>query len=68
MSKKSTSKPKPAPAPRDYTEVARELEETSNDGRFSTYEVTEKKDPRDGDLIVQHRGKPEKRDREKRDR
>lgn len=58
MAKKSS--PVEKPAPRDYTEVARELEETSNDGKFSTYEVTKKNDPRDGDLIIQHRGKPSK--------
>ena len=59
MAKKSKGVPKPAP--RDYTEVAEELEKTSNDGRFSTYEVTEKSDPRDGDLIIQHRGEPNKK-------
>jgi hypothetical protein len=58
MAKKD--KPVPKPAPRDFTEVARELEVTSSDGKFSTYEVTEKADPRDGDLIIQHRGKPSK--------
>ena len=47
-------------SPRDYTEVALEKERTSNDGRFSTYEVTPKKDPRDGDLILQQRGEPSK--------
>lgn len=40
--------------------AARVSEETSNDGKFSTYEVAEKKDPRDGDLILQYRGKPDK--------
>jgi hypothetical protein len=59
MAKKDSRPDKPAP--RDFTEVAREIEETSNDGRFSTYEVTKKSDPRDGDLIVQHRGKPDKK-------
>jgi hypothetical protein len=33
-------------------------QQTSNDGRFSTYEVTPKNDPRDGDLILQYRGAP----------
>ena len=45
---------------RDYTEVAYEKEVTSNDGRFSTYEVAPKNDPRDGDLILQQRGTPDK--------
>ena len=58
MAKKS--QPVEKPGPRDYTEVARELEETSSYGKFSTYEVTKKNDPRDGDLIIQHRGKPSK--------
>lgn len=39
---------------------ARVQEETSNDGRFSVYEVAPKKDPRDGDLILQWRGAPGK--------
>lgn len=34
------------------------LEETSSDGKFSTYEYAPKKDPRDGDLIQQYRGVP----------
>ena len=59
MAKKSKGIPKPAPR-NDFEEVAREQEQTSNDGKFSTYEVTEKADPRDGDLIIQHRGKPSK--------
>lgn len=59
MAKKSKTVEKPAPRG-DMTEVAREIEETSSDGKFSTYEVTEKADPRDGDLIIQHRGKPSK--------
>ncbi len=37
---------------------ARVQVETSNDGKFSTYEVAPKKDPRDGDLILQYRGEP----------
>ena len=39
---------------------ARVQEETSSDGRFSVYEVAPKKDPRDGDLILQWRGAPGK--------
>lgn len=35
-------------------------EETSNDGRFSDYEYAPKKDPRDGDLVLQYRGAPKK--------
>ena len=58
MAKQSKSVPKPAP--RDYTEVAREKERTSNDGRFSTYAVAPKKDPLAGDLILQQRGEPDK--------
>lgn len=38
--------------------IARVAAETSSDGRFSTYEVAPKRDPRDGDLIVQYRGAP----------
>lgn len=45
---------------RDFTEVAKEKERTSNDGRFSTYEYAPKNDPRDGDLILQQRGEPDK--------
>jgi hypothetical protein len=37
---------------------ARVQEETSSDGRFSTYEIAEKTDPRAGDLILQYRGAP----------
>lgn len=33
-------------------------EETSNDGKFSIYEVAPKKDPLAGDLILQYRGEP----------
>jgi hypothetical protein len=40
------------------TRSARVAEETSNDGKFSTYEYAPKKDPRDGDLILQWRGEP----------
>ena len=43
-----------------FVAAARVSEETSSDGKFSTYEVTKKDDPRDGDLIIQHRGKPSK--------
>lgn len=35
-------------------------EETSNDGRFSSYELAPKQDPRDGDLVLQYRGAPSK--------
>lgn len=38
--------------------AARVSEETSSDGKFSVYEVAPKKDPRDGDLILQYRGVP----------
>jgi hypothetical protein len=41
-----------------FERAARVQTETSNDGRFSTYEVAPKKDPRDGDLILQYRGAP----------
>jgi hypothetical protein len=34
--------------------------QTSNDGKFSTYEIAPKNDPRDGDLILQYRGEPKK--------
>ena len=42
----------------DTERAARVWEETSSDGKFSTYEVAPKKDPRDGDLILQYRGTP----------
>jgi hypothetical protein len=38
-------------------------EQTSSDGRFSTYELAPKKDPRDGDLTLQYRGEPDGRER-----
>jgi hypothetical protein len=38
--------------------AARVQEETSNDGRFSTYERVPGRFPEDGDLIVQYRGAP----------
>lgn len=41
-----------------FVAAARVSEETSSDGKFSTYEVAPKKDARDGDLILQYRGKP----------
>ena len=41
-----------------HERIARVEKETSNDGKFSTYEVAPKKDPRDGDLILQYRGEP----------
>lgn len=34
------------------------LEQTSSDGKFSTYELAPKKDPLAGDLILQYRGEP----------
>ena len=40
------------------TRAARVSEETSSDGKFSTYELAPKKDPRDGDLTLQYRGEP----------
>ena len=43
-----------------FAAAARVSEETSSDGKFSTYEYTKKKDKRDGDLILQYRGKPSK--------
>ena len=46
-----------------FMRSARVSEETSSDGRFSTYELAPKKDPRDGDLILQYRGAPEERPR-----
>ena len=42
----------------DTERAARVWEETSSDGKFSTYEVAPKKDARDGDLILQYRGTP----------
>lgn len=41
-----------------FVKAARVSEETSSDGKFSTYEVAPKNDPRDGDLILQYRGEP----------
>ena len=41
-----------------FIRSARVSEETSSDGKFSTYEYAPKKDPRDGDLILQYRGEP----------
>lgn len=43
-----------------FAASARVSEETSSDGKFSTYEYAKKKDARDGDLILQYRGKPSK--------
>lgn len=42
----------------DTTRAARVWSETSSDGKLSTYELAPKKDPRDGDLILQYRGEP----------
>ena len=47
----------------DTERAARVWTETSSDGRFSTYELAPKKDPRDGDLILQYRGEPDQRER-----
>jgi hypothetical protein len=41
-----------------FVKAARVSEETSSDGKFSTYEYAPKKDERDGDLILQYRGEP----------
>lgn len=41
-----------------FVRGSRVSEETSSDGKFSSYEVAPKKDPRDGDLILQWRGAP----------
>ena len=46
-----------------FARSARVQEETSSDGKFSTYEVAPKNDPLAGDLILQWRGAPE-RDKE----
>jgi hypothetical protein len=43
-----------------FERAAAVQEETSSDGKFSTYELAPKKDPRDGDLILQYRGAPKK--------
>jgi hypothetical protein len=43
-----------------FQKHARVQTETSNDGKFSEYEYAPKKDPRDGDLILQYRGAPKK--------
>lgn len=42
----------------EFAKAARISEETSSDGKFSSYEIAPKKDPRDGDLILQYRGEP----------
>lgn len=60
MAKKPLHKQIDAEEDDPFIRAARVSEETSNDGKFSTYEVAEKKDPRDGDLILQYRGKPDK--------
>jgi hypothetical protein len=59
MAKKKDS-PKIDGGVRDFTEVAREIERTSSDSRFSTYSIAPKKDPLDGDLILEQRGEPDK--------
>lgn len=41
-----------------FDRAGRVAAETSSDGRFSSYEVAPKNDPRDGDLILQYRGAP----------
>lgn len=43
-----------------FERAAHVQEETSSDGKFSVYERAPKKDPRDGDLILQYRGSPSK--------
>ena len=62
MAKKTQTKHKQIDAEEsdDFAKKARLVHETSNDGKFSTYEYAEKKDPRDGDLILQYRGAPSK--------
>lgn len=46
---------------KDEPKAERPIQETtSNDGKFSNYERITADNPWDGDLIVQHRGKPEK--------
>jgi hypothetical protein len=42
-----------------FERSARVSEETSSDGKFSVYELTPKKDPKDGDLHLQYRGAPD---------
>ena len=58
MASKKKTEAKTRPAPRDMTEVAREIEVTSSDSRFSTYERIPGKNG-DGDLILEHRGEPD---------
>lgn len=41
-----------------FERSARVQEETSNDGKFSTYERVPGRFPEDGDLILQWRGAP----------
>ncbi len=41
-----------------FARRARVQEETSSDGKFSTYEIAPKTDPLAGDLILQYRGAP----------
>lgn len=41
-----------------FQRAARVQEETSNDGKFSTYERVPGRFPEDGDLILQWRGAP----------
>lgn len=43
-----------------FARSARVQEETSNDGKFSTYERVPGRFPEDGDLILQYRGAPKK--------
>jgi hypothetical protein len=42
-----------------FERAARVQEETSNDGKFSTYERVSTPNPEDADLILQWRGAPE---------
>lgn len=43
-----------------FQRAARVQEETSNDGKFSTYERVPGRFPEDSDVIVQYRGEPKK--------
>ena len=44
-----------------FEKRARVQQETSNDGKFATWEIAPKKDKRDGDLHLQYRGEPDDR-------
>jgi hypothetical protein len=49
-------------APRDVDTLAEERQNTSSSNRFSTYERVVNPDPWDGDLIIEHRGEPNKKE------